>query len=178
MVQEEAPSKFEILKLLKHELLNHADFTLAFVSSVGGKLQSICCNQYGTIVITDSFIARGLTENDAKSHLSVVMLLANILAGVTCFGIGFVADKVSSYKILTINNIFVSCVDLAMIAQVNSGLENLGPLFDVGLVLGIGFHTINFMLSLTIISKLSNEQTRGSMFALNAVFGSMGILVI
>lgn len=51
-------------------------------------------------------------------------------------------------------------------------------MFDVTLILGIGFHTPNFMLSLTIIGKLSDEATRGSMFAFNAVFGSLGICLI
>lgn len=63
-----------------------------------------------------------MTEKDAQKHLSIVMLFANILAGVSCMTIGVLADRVKVFKVLCFNNIFVSFMLLAMVIQLNQGI--------------------------------------------------------
>lgn len=51
-------------------------------------------------------------------------------------------------------------------------------MFDVGFIIVDGFHPCIFMLCITIISKSVGERTRGSMFFLNGMIGSIGILLL
>ena len=79
---------------------------------------------------------------------------------------------------MLLSNAFILVLGIVMIVQINQGLQHLGLLFDISMVLALGCHVVGFMLSVTILAKLTNEESRGSMFALNSVFGSIFILVM
>jgi hypothetical protein len=56
--------------------------------------------------------------------------------------------------------------------------ENLTHLFDAGFIITNGFHPPLFMLCITTLAKSCGESTRGSMFFLNGMIGSTGILLL
>jgi len=56
-------------------------------------------------------------------------------------------------------------------------LDDLGFLYDLGFILSIGAHVSTFMLTITVMSKLCSSKTRGSMFALNGLAGSISVLI-
>lgn len=77
------------------------------------------------------------------------------------------------------NNLIVLALYIIMIVNMCTvPLSDLNWLFDVTLTISFGLHVPTFMLSITILSKLTNERTRGSMFAFNAVLGSIAILIL
>ena len=92
-------------------------------------------------------------------------------------------DRIKAYKLVITINIIMLLLDVSMVYMINSfGLTNLSgeyvSLFDIALGTALGIHSAGFLLSLTMIMKLVSEHTRGSMFAVNAVVGSFGVLMI
>lgn len=79
------------------------------------KIYSLVHAQFGTLIVTDSYEARGMTAKDAQNHLSFDYLLANILSLATCLSLGYLSDKVKIYKILNVLNILLlvgTCVEI------------------------------------------------------------------
>lgn len=160
-------------------MMTHADFSVAIMGGTAAKLQSILCNQFGTIIITDSYLARGLKKDDAQDKLSVIFLVSNVMSAVVCLGVGPCSDKFKSYKLLFITTTLLGIFSAIMVVNINMvALSELGLLFDISLTMCLGLNVVMFMLAGTILAKLTNERTRGSMFAFNAVIGSIGILIL
>ena len=146
-----------VVKKLWQELRTKADFSLAVASMSTLKAYYLLCNQFGTLIVTDSYIARGLPESDAEQHLSFIFLLSSIIGLFWCFFIGYLSDKVKIYQLLNTFNIILLALDGYMIYQiVFGGLENLGLAFDVCLVASMSLLSGSAMMCVTIISKLVN----------------------
>jgi hypothetical protein len=45
--------------------------------------------------------------------------------------------------------------------------------FDVGFIGGLGFETVSYMLLITLLAKICNDRTRGTMYSLNGFIGSI-----
>ena len=91
--------------------------------------------QFGSIVVTDSFEARGLTRQDAQRHLSTVFLIGNLGGAAFAFFIGWLSDKVGNYRLLNLMNFLMACLTATMVLLISGGIENLGTGFDICLVL-------------------------------------------
>ena len=101
------------------------------------------------------------------------------MSAAVCLVAGALSDNIKSYKLLLGNNLIVTALDILMVWNISTvDLKDLDLLFDVALTVTLGVHVASFMLSVTILAKLTNERTRGSMFAFNAVLGSAGILIL
>ena len=113
--------------------------------------------------------------------MSNLYLCANILTCVCVLPVGPLSDKFQIHKIMTLVNIVVllsfmpAWFDLNKFDQDET--HSLGWYFDVGFVLILGVPVCSFMLSITMIAKLCNEKTRGTMFTLNGLCGSVSILL-
>jgi len=173
----------QVLSILKTELSTHADFSVAILGGTVVKIESIALNQYGTLLISDSYAARGLPEseatNQARDHLSILFLIANLITMVSCILLGYLSDRVKIYKLMMIVNFFVVLFMVLLVYDVaKNPLEDLGLVFDIGFTLALGTHVCTFMLCITSMAKLCSANTRGSMFALNGLAGSTGILIL
>ena len=146
-----------VVKKLWQELSTKADFSLAVASMSTLKAYYLLCFQFGTLIVTDSYIARGLPEKDAEQHMSFVFLLSNIIGFFWCFFIGYLSDKVKIYKLLNTFNFILLAIDGYIIYQVVfGGIENLGLPFDICLVTSVSLLSGSAMMCVTIISKLVN----------------------
>jgi hypothetical protein len=90
-------TEHSIVKLAKitfHELITHADYTVAILMATIATFQSQCCNRYGTFIVTDAYELQGKTTDEAQNHLSMISLVGNILSAFSCFGLGFFSDKI------------------------------------------------------------------------------------
>lgn len=166
---------------MAEELRKHADFTIAMLGGFVAKVSAIILNTYGTLVLTDSYKARGLTEQDAKDHLSVIFLIGNILSCFSCLLFGYLSDYIKIYKLSIVINIIILTFFILLVYTISDNeesLEKLGRLFDVSLIIAYGCYVSTFMNSITTLSKLCSEKTRGSMFALNGLIGGIGVLVV
>ena len=52
----------------------------------------------------------------------------------------------------------------------------LSQFFNIGFSCAMGLQTLSYMLSITLLSKICNENTRGTMFSLNGFVGSIAII--
>lgn len=57
-------------------------------------------------------------------------------------------------------------------------MQEVGILFDIGLTGLIVFHSATYMLSITVLAKLVREESRGTIFALNGLIGSIGVCIV
>lgn len=111
----------------------------------------------------------------------MLYLHSNILTCICALMIGPMSDTFPIHKIMTFVNILVlasflpAWLDISQFDQ--DATHHLGWYFDIGFILTMAFSVCSFMLSLTMIAKLCNEKTRGTMFCLNALVGSLAILV-
>lgn len=113
--------------------------------------------------------------------MSNLYLLANILTFVCVLTVGPLSDKFKMHKMMTLVNIVVIISFLPAWYDLNKFDKDdthcLGWYFDVGFVLIMGVPVCSFMLSITMIAKLCNEKTRGTMFTFNGLCGSISILL-
>ena len=136
--------------------------------------------QYGTLFVTDSYLARDLTKEDAQKHLSYDFLAANIFALCVSMVIGYLSDKLKISKILNFTNLIlvISCgIEVYMIYS-HDLADAATWLFDLAFVVAQGFYMVLFMLSMTMLAKMCSSITRGTMFSFNSIFGSFGVLLI
>lgn len=56
--------------------------------------------------------------------------------------------------------------------------KDLSMIYEVGFVIAMFLHSINFMISVIYLSKLCNKKTRGTVFSIFGMIGSLGVLVI
>ena len=54
----------------------------------------------------------------------------------------------------------------------------IGPLFWMGYVISTCFFPLTFVFSNTLLAKICNSKTRGTMFAFSGVMGSIAIAVL
>jgi len=59
-----------------------------------------------------------------------------------------------------------------------SGSSDISLLFDIGYSAAIGTHTATYMLCVTMLSKICNKHTRGTMFSYNGLVGSSAVLIL
>ena len=92
--------------------------------------------------------------------------------------VGYLADLMKIWKLLTITNIIVlSFYLLVLIDLAKHDCNDISMLFSVGYCLSLGVHMLAFMLCITWLSKIVNELTRATIFNVNGIIGSIAILV-
>lgn len=93
--------------------------------------------------------------------------------------VGWLSDRVQAYKLnIVINFIILGFEYLLIQDMLNNDEEWFTIWFDISFVIVLGIHVCVFMLCITMISKLCNETTRGTIFNVNGMIGSIFILVI
>ena len=103
-------------------------------------------------------------------------MIANCLSAILPFIFGLLSDKFKIYKLIGLVGFVAVLTDLWMILLIDKGVETLDKWFDIALIFGIGVNSSGFMLAITLLGKLSDANTRGILFSLNAFFGSVGLL--
>ena len=130
----------EIIKTSAHELRQEVGFSISITGVFAAKILSIVSAQYGTMLVTDSYIARDLSKEDAKRHLSYDYLGANILALFATMGAGYLSDKIKISKILDVVNlvaILALSVQVYRIYFVDLA-DSVNWVFDTAFIIGQG----------------------------------------
>ena len=116
--KQDRPSFGVLMTTMKTELSKHLDFTLAILASITIKVLSLSLNQFGSIIVTNDYKNKGLPDDDARNHLSLLFLLDNLLSIPCSFGIGYLTDRIKSFKLLFITSSLTLFVSILMIIEI------------------------------------------------------------
>ena len=135
--------------------------------------------QYGTVYLQEAYEAQGLQKQDAQDHLADLQLFSNILSTCSAMIFGLLADKIQIHKLVNIINVILLTFGCLMVYDMRQHDEEwFGTLFDISFVIISGIKTCLFMLGTTIISKVCDKTTRGTIFTFYGMIGSTGILIV
>ena len=118
----------------------------------------------------------GHDVSDAENLLSWANLLSNILGVFFSFGIGILSDKVAIYKLLTVVNAIILSTWYLMWLDISK--NTIGNNYLIGYIVSNSTLHVSAVLGNTLLGKICNETTRGTMFGFNGLFGSIGICLL
>jgi len=130
------------------------------------------------LLVTDCYEQRGRPSTEAEDHLSLIFLLGNLASCIAVLLVGYLGDKIRLWKLFTAVNLLLLISYSILLRQIRSNSCTLPKLFDLAFILINGLNICTFIVSLILISKLCNSQTRGVMFAVSSLVGSLGTLII
>lgn len=152
---------------------------MAIVGSFLQKIIVIALQQFGTVLLTDIYEQKGKDDTEAKDHLGKLGMSSNILTLVFMFVFGYLADKFKVWKLLMIVNYIVfGFFTLALYDIWRTQAKDITYLYDIGYSLSMGFHSVAYMLCITYLARIVNDQTRGTMFSFNGFIGSVGVVIL
>lgn len=142
-------------------------------------MSAVVFSQFGNLLIQanyDKEYGRG-PEADAasKNLISTIFLIGNIIQVPLSLYIGHLCDgKRKVWALLTVCNFLSICFAVPFMIFIDTN--------NVGLVLGfVGLSTFRFtiyMLCLTMLSKIVKPESRGTLYGVFGVSGSIGVLLI
>ena len=137
------------------------------------------CNLFSTFLVKDVYQAQGKSNKEADEHLSILFLVTNSLCLVISLLFGWISDRVKIYKTILLTNIGILASGFMMLYAIYSGQgKALSILFYLGFVLTMVIRCLQFMTAVNLISRITSDQTRGTMFAFNGIMASIGITVL
>lgn len=93
--------------------------------------------------------------------------------------VGLLSDKMKLWKIMVALSIIELASFLLLIACIwHPETTKVDFLFDLSFSVANGMVIPQFMLYLILLSKIVGEETRGTMFSLNGLFGSLLIVTL
>ena len=168
-----------IIMTVIHQMKVEAGFTVAIIGSFLQKMIAVALQQFGTVLLTDIYEQNGKTDQDAKEHLGKLGMSSNVITLVFMFVFGYLADRFKVWKLLMfVNYIVFGFFCLALYDIWSSKATNIGYLYDIGYSISQGFHSVAYMLCITYLARIVNDQTRGTMFSFNGFVGSLGVVLL
>lgn len=112
---------------------------------------AIILNQFGTLLIQDSYTAKGKSKDEARSHLSILFLVANIISMFSCLLVGYYSDRIRIYYLIIGTSILLVLFFAILVYDVAAAndISELGLIFDISFTLALGFHICTYMLSIS-----------------------------
>ena len=90
-------------------------------------------SQFGTLLVKQVMQENGKSVAEAEDHLAWLNLVSNILGLVLGIGIGFLSDRFTIWKLMTVNNVFILSTWYIMWVDVNK--NQIGYMYDIGYIL-------------------------------------------
>jgi len=133
---------------------------------------------YGTLILTDSYIADCTTTHDdcihnAKSHLAILLLIATSIKACVVVIIGAVSDFITPYKVMFFMNLFTIAGYSMLLPLMSDTKVQLGLRYDITWICCYSVYACCHVLSLVILSKSVSDSTRGTMYTFNGICGNL-----
>lgn len=98
---------------------------------------------------------------------------------VICLSVGYVCDRFKIWMVWTLINILTGAGIFLMLSDMwHFSSQNLSIWYQGGFVMSMFLHSLSYMITLVYLSKLCNKKTRGTVFSIFGLIGSLGVLVI
>ena len=149
---------------------------IAIYGSLAAKLTGITFSLFGLILIKDNYIRENIPnpENEAKSLIEVLSLIANLTTVPNGLLFGWLSDRFKAWKLLLLTLLAVSGFITLFIVYIESN----HVAFKVGYV-GVQILNQNIaMLSLIILGRVAKPDSRGTLYGASGLVGSIGVLLI
>ena len=89
------------------ELRSNAAFTVAIIGTTASMNIAMTCAQYGSMLLENCYSDQGRPMNEAKDRIAYLNLYGDILSSISFFFVGYLCDKVTIWKLLTVCNLFI-----------------------------------------------------------------------
>ena len=169
--------KFNILvKTILKEYFSNGGYLVSTLTSLSMKVLLIANIQFGTLLVKQIMDENGHSVTEAEDLLSWINLASNLLGLVISFSMGLLSDKIAIYKLMTFINIIV--LSTWYLIWVDISQDKIGYFYIAGFILSSSTLHTSALLGSILLGKICNENTRGTMFGFNGVFGSCGICLL
>ena len=169
----------EVLKSACLELRKNNGLTVAFLGLATSKANFICNGQFGTVLVTDVYLEKGLTKQDSRDVLSVINLVANLASIPLIAVFGIVSDRVPVRRVLlALSTLIIICQGMMQFDLWRHHSKDITWIFFVGHCGSESLTFTIFVILMVSLSKLSARRTRGLLFFAAGVVGALGVMAM
>lgn len=119
-----------------------------------------------------------MTEQDGENHLATLNLVINLLGILFGFAIAKLCDIFKTYKVLLCLNAINLCFELLLITDmIDHHQQDFSIVYDVSFVLLSSLACSYYSSAIIYLSKICGPTSRATIFSMNGVVGSSGIIV-